>query len=207
MKILSVKTKREQTQALRAAVRVLRRGGVVVFPTETAYGLAADVKNHRAIEKVFRIKGRIRRKQLSWIVSSRAMAERYLSLTPLAKQLAARYWPGPLTLVLSRKDGKGLPAGRQGTVAVRISSHPIARALARGLGRPITATSANLSGKGGCYTVKQVYREFHSKKNKPNLILDGGNLPPRKPSTILDVTGTQLRIVRRGSIRVSTVQN
>lgn len=209
MKILSVKTKRARPRAIRSALRALRAGGVVVFPTETAYGLAADVTNKRALQKIYRIKGRAKSKQLSWIVSSRAMAERYVRMTPLARKLARRYWPGPLTLVLKRK-------GHRGTTALRVSSHPVARALARGLGRPITATSANLAGKKECYTVKDVLSQLHGSTRlttsgsagfaikgghtNPDLALDAGRLPKRKPTTIVDVTANKYHILRKGSI-------
>jgi L-threonylcarbamoyladenylate synthase len=169
---------------IKAAVEILKAGGVVVFPTETAYGLAADATNERAVRRVFAIKGRELGKSFPMIAASVAMVEKYAILSPVLRKLVKKQWPGPLTVVAPTRTNNELSKGvvRGGTVAVRVSSHPIARELSRRLGRPIVSTSANLSGQPACYSIRAVKKQLG---DKPDFYLDTGRLPKRKPSKIV----------------------
>jgi len=181
------------------AVRVIRRGGVIAYPTETAYGLGALATNQRAVAKIFAMKGRLEKKPLPLIVASQSMAERFFYFSSAERALARRYWPGPLTMLLRprRRFPRGV-AGTDGRVAVRVSGSAFARAIARRLGKPITATSANRSGGKTCYSISCVRRGLRAPA--PELILDGGTLPRRKPSTIVKIQKGAIKILRQGSV-------
>ena len=168
----------------------LRSGAVVAFPTETFYALGADPRSPEAVSEVFRLKGRPGDRRLPWIAASRAQVEGVCHLSESAAAFADRYWPGPVTLVLPLRS-----AGGEG-VAVRVSSHPLARALAEAVGHPVVSTSANPSGRPPATTASEV-REAFSGRNAQNLrILDGGRTPGGASSVIVDLTGGSPRILR-----------
>jgi L-threonylcarbamoyladenylate synthase len=182
-----------------AAAELVRRGRVVAVPTETLYGLAADATNDEAVERVFEIKGRARDAAIPVIAADRAQVERWVgALTPVGALLADRFWPGPLSLVVRAMPG--LPRALLGggdTVAVRVSSHPVAWALARAVGRPITATSANRSGGEPTARPDVVLRELGT---AIDAIVDAGACVGGAPSTVVDVTGAAARLVRAGAV-------
>ncbi len=184
-------------EKIKKAIETLRAGGVVVFPTETSYGLAADATNVRAVAKVAKLKGRPMEKTFPLIVSSTAMADRYAHLRCLGHRLAKTYWPGPLTLVApARKDtslARGIVA-KDETIAIRVSSNETARALARGLGRPIVSTSANRAGEPPAYDVSDV-------KLHVNFVLDVGGLSKMRASTIARIVNKKIEILRQGSVK------
>lgn len=184
-----------------SAVAILKAGGVVVFPTETSYGLAADATNPKAVARVFAIKGRGWKKSFPLIAADLKMAEKYAFLSPALKKIAKNYWPGPLTIVAPLRRAIKVPSGvvRDSAVAVRVSSHPTARALARRLGRPIVSTSANLSGRPTCYSVAAVKKQLG---HQPDGYLDAGRLPRRKPSTIIMEKSGKIVVLRQGSVKV-----
>lgn len=189
------------------AVAILKVGGVVAFPTETAYGLAADPTDARAVKKIYAIKGRVRSKGLPLIAASFAQAQRIVRLPRALATLARQHWPGPLTVVapLAASARKAYRhAAEKGTVAVRVSASAWARALAHELGRPITATSANVSGAGECYSGAAVRKVFagHIKTRTPDLLLDGGIIPKHPPSTIVTIRHGKMVVLRQGAVRV-----
>lgn len=163
---------------MKNAVAVLKAGGVVVFPTETSYGIGCDATNAEAVRRVFEIKGRPEGKGTPLIVDSFKTAERWGVFSPLAQTLAQKYWPGPLTIVVPA-TGDGRVAGRDSllriapavlqdnTVALRISSHPVARELAKRLGRPLIATSANRSGEPPAYSIRAFLSQIHHSAPDP----------------------------------------
>lgn len=186
------------------AITVLKQGGVVVFPTETAYGLAADARNARAVRRVTEIKGREPGKTPPLIAADRKMAEEYVVITEALAPLVEAHWPGALTVV--GKVGKGLATGavrRDGTVAIRVSSHPVARALSKGIGGPIVATSANVSGLATCYSVRTFERQRKAAGHlEPDFVIDVGPIPRRKPSTIVSEKKGKIIVLRQGSVTV-----
>lgn len=189
--------------AIRQAVRVLQKGGVVIYPTETSYGVAADAASAKAVALVRRIKGR-GAKPMAVIVADRRMVTRWFVLERIGRCLADHFWPGPLTIILPIKDQRlrrsRLTAGAQ--VGVRVSAHPVARALSRGLGRPIVATSANRSGQDNCYSLAEFILQFRGRR-MADVFLDGGTLPKHSPSTIVAIEDGDIRVLRRGAIRLS----
>lgn len=190
---------------IEAAVQALNNGGVVVFPTETSYGLAADATNADAVRKLNRLKGR-GRKSLPLIASSLAMVMIYAKLTPLMRALARRFWPGPLTMVLPVKDAAKTQLAAQclrgGKVAIRVSSNQVATTLSAKLGRPIVATSANRSGEPDVYSIPAFRKQYQGLDLLPDVIIDVGVLPKREPSTIVTEVHHSLKVLREGPIKL-----
>jgi L-threonylcarbamoyladenylate synthase len=184
---------------LAEAAGVLRAGRLVAFPTETFYGLGADALDAGAVERVFRAKGRPGDKPLLVLVDSLAMAESVVTEIPSrAHALTARYWPGPLTIILAARPHvpRSLTAGT-GTLGVRLSAHPVALGLVRAVGRPVTAPSANPHGAPSPRTAEEVRAGLGA---WVDLLLDGGPSPGGPPSTLVDATVAPMRIVRLGAV-------
>jgi L-threonylcarbamoyladenylate synthase len=184
---------------IRRAADWLRQGGVVVFPTETFYGMAADPGQPEAVAAVFDVKGRPDGMPLPLVAASIAQVEQFAGLLRGANRLLAEaFWPGPLTIVLDAPDGlaPAVHAGT-GTVAIRVPSHDMARALAEACGTPVTATSANRSGEPAVVDLSGIA----SITNDPRVfVLDGGRTPGGAPSTIVDARATPARILRAGAV-------
>ena len=204
--LLKIDPGKPDAEKLAEAVRVLYKGGVIAFPTETFYGLGADARNETAVEKIFRIKGRNFRNPLSVIVANdREVIPLVEEIPAVAKILMQTFWPGPLTLVF-RASSSVLPrlTADTGKIGIRVSSHPIARFLAAGLAGPLTATSANPSGGPECSSADAVIRTLG---DLPDAVIDGGETPGGAGSTILDVTVFPPRILREGAIPRSLILN
>lgn len=182
------------------ALEALRRGEVIVFPTETFYGLGADALDPGAVERVVRLKGRQPESPIAVIVADVAMLKEIVTdVSPVAARLTEIFWPGPLTLVLPARAGLPGPLlNRDGGIGVRVSSHPLAASLVRELGRPLTATSANPTGKEPARTVQEARSYF---SDRLEFFLDGGRLEGREGSTVAGVARDQLKIIREGAIR------
>jgi L-threonylcarbamoyladenylate synthase len=199
--MLAVRTRvrRAGPAAVREAAAILRRGGLVAFPTETVYGLGARAFDAAAARRVYRAKGRPSDNPLIVHVDGPAMLARVVRrTTPLARRLIAAFWPGPLTLVLERAPGvpDAVTGGRR-TVAVRCPDHPAARALLRALGEPIAAPSANLSGRPSPTTAAHVRRDL---RGRVPLILDGGPCRRGLESAIVDARGRRPVLLRPGTL-------
>ncbi len=191
-------------QELDTAVLVLREGGVVAFPTDTLYGLGADVFNASALQRVFDIKGRPAELALPVLVADWPQVEVVaVGLTEAARRLAAAFWPGSLTLVLPKSPSLSLlVTGGRDTVAVRMPDHPAPLTLAAQLGRPITGTSANRSGEADLKTLAAVQATLGG---SVDCIVDVGPPPQGTPSTVVDLTGDVPALIREGAIPFSEV--
>ena len=191
--------------AIAIALAALRAGEVVVYPTETFYGIATDAFAPTALERIFEIKGRDAAKAIALIAHDTAAAFAIAREVPeLARRLADAFWPGPLTLVLPAR--RGIPdalIGPDGGVGVRVSSHSIARALAQGLGRPITATSANRSGEAPARTIEQARSALG---DKVKVFVEGGTLTGGAPSTIVQCDRDGWRLLRAGAVGVAEIE-
>jgi L-threonylcarbamoyladenylate synthase len=192
----------EMRSELDAAIDALRRGELVVYPTETFYALGADAGSHTALVRLCAVKTREPGKPVALIAADTAMAFAIAREIPAAaRRLAERFWPGPLTLVLPAKAGLAdALVGADGGVGVRVSPHPVARELARRLGGPITATSANLSGQPPVTTVAQARTAFGS---KVKVYLEGGTLGAALPSTVVTFERGAIKVLRAGAITES----
>ena len=178
----------------------------MAFPTDTLYGLGADIASPAAVQRVLDMKGRAAKMGLPLLLADTEEIERVgVELTELARLLARRFWPGPLTLVVRRR--KGVPdivTGGRDSVAVRVPDHPVPRALAAGLGRPITGTSANLSGRPAAMTEAEVRSQLGK---AVDLIIEADPCPGGQESTIVEVTGAVPRFVRSGAISEQAIRS
>jgi L-threonylcarbamoyladenylate synthase len=189
-----------------AAIDALRRGDAIVFPTETLYGLGADALNKEAVEKIFQLKGRDPHNPIPVLVADEDMLHSLVAaIPPLARKLIERFWPGPLTLVLPARESIPKPLlNAYGGVGVRISSEPLATKLVKALGRPVTATSANPSGEEPARNLQAAKSYFG---DKVEAFLDGGTLTSKSASTVVDVMGDTVEIVREGEISAAEIQH
>ena len=183
--------------ALLPALTALRAGQVVAYPTDTLYGLGADPRSEVGVMAVFRIKGRDPDQSLPLIAASVEQAAEAGELNAIARRLAARFWPGPLTLVVPQIMPLAPGVGVAGAIAIRVPRDAIARDLARVLGAPITSTSANRSGDPPAETAREVAAALG---DLVAVIVDGGAAPGGAPSTIVDVTTDVPRLVRAGAV-------
>jgi L-threonylcarbamoyladenylate synthase len=176
----------------------LRSGGVIAFPTDTAYGLGADPFNDHAVRRIFELKGRPETKPILLLVNSIAMARSIAILSKRALALAKRFWPGPLTMILPAREAvPELVTAGTGTIGIRWPNAAFALRLLDALNHPITATSANRSGTPASVTAAEVCAQFG---DTIDVVVDGGVLPARGGSTLLDLTVTPARILREGPI-------
>ena len=198
-KTASSKAQNEALENLSATIAALKRGHAIVFPTETLYGLGADALNEAAVEEVFQLKGRDRSNPFPVLVADQEMLHTLVAEIPTtAQRLMDRYWPGPLTLVLPGRRNIPKPlCNPLGGVAVRISSQAIATLLVKGLGRPLTATSANPSGKEPARTL-QVAKNYFA--NRVDVFVDGGTLTSKSGSTVVEVKEDSVKVIREGEI-------
>lgn len=184
---------------------VLEAGELVAFPTETFYGLGADASNKRAVERVFNTKKRARTKPLLVIIRRKEqLADLVTEIPESALKLIDTFWPGPLTIIFkARKDLPALLTCGTETVGIRISSHPVAQALSLAFGRPLTATSANISGGKSPSTAQDIYEQMG---NEIEMILDGGRTIGTTGSTIIDVSVSPPRLIRDGAVPLSDIK-
>lgn len=176
--------------AITKAVEVLRAGGVVMHPTETCYGFAVDVSNPVALAKLYKLKGRDAKKPMSIMVADLEMAKKYGEFSEKAMGLAEKYWPAPLTIIV--------PSGEK-FVGIRCPDHKFSRDLVEAFGSPITTTSANLSGEDPLYEAD--VGSFGELASEIDLVVDGGEIPFHRPSTIVKVVGEDVEIIREGDLK------
>ncbi len=189
---------------MRAVADVLRRGGIVAYPTETFYGLGALARDAAAVDRVARAKGRPDGKPLPLLAADRGQVDEVAVLGDEAARLASAFWPGPLTLVLPARPGlpEAITAGT-GTVGIRVPGSDVARALARAAGGAIVSTSANLSGEPPPASPGQLAPALVSRLDA---VLDGGATPGGLPSTVVAVERGGVRLVREGAVPFRDVQ-
>lgn len=182
---------------LKEAAKIIREGGVVVFPTKCLYGLAADAMNREAVAKIFKIKERHQAKPLLILIKEQRAIETIVKDIPAhAQRLMAKFWPGIITLIFfARQNLSPMLTGNSGKIGVRLPGHPVASALTKLLENPITGTSANLSGKPGCSNIGQLDSEILL---EVDLVLDAGQLQGGIGSTIVDTTENRPLILREG---------
>jgi L-threonylcarbamoyladenylate synthase len=205
LRVIRIHPDHPATGPIRQAAAAIRNQGVVVFPTRCLYGLAADARDPAAIRKIFQIKHRPDTNPLLVLIDRPADLKTLAAQVPeAALKLMQAFWPGGLTLVFDAAPGVSrlLTAGT-GKIGVRIPAHPVARALVRAVGGPITGTSANLSGDLGCSRVNDL---SHDLIQAADLVLDAGPLKGGTGSTVLDITGASPRILRAGAISMDIIQ-
>ena len=196
MKLFHAETANED--AYLELVSLLRNGGVIAFPTDTAYGLGADPFNESAVGRIFQLKGRPETKPILLLVDSLDMAEQIIQPGDLFQIVASTFWPGPLTVITQAATSlpTNVTAG-SGTIALRWPTAPFATTVIHRLGGPITATSANRSGMPSSISADEVREQFG---DSLDALIDGGQLPSRGGSTLLDLTVDPPVVIRDGPV-------
>jgi L-threonylcarbamoyladenylate synthase len=189
---------------LRQTVRALDEGGVVVFPTDTVYGLAAGAFRPRAMDRIYEMKGRSYKKRLPLMVADVQKAEALVGpLSPRLRRLLRRYWPGPLTVVFKTSPlGQWVTGGKK-TVAIRIPRHPAALALLKAARIPLAVTSANRSGRPEALTGRAALRLF---KGRADVVWDAGRCPVGEVSTVLDAAHEPWTLLREGVVKKEALE-
>lgn len=184
-------------EAIRSAAFILKEGGVVVYPTETVYGIGCVPSDTDAAQRVCEIKQRAD-KPLPLICSDIETAWKIVEMTPPAGKLATKFWPGPLTMVLPAMVKYSMWVNHGATtLAIRVTDHPVAEKLAKLAGGVIVSTSANISGNEPAKSAQEAKEIFG---NKVDIILDGGPSPLSEPSTVVDLTGEEIWLLRKGPV-------
>ena len=201
---IQIDPEKPQDHFIDQAVRVIKSGGVVAFPTRSLYGLGADALNPEGVRHIFKIKNRPLDKPILVLIKDRnSISEIVTDIPPSAVRIMDAFWPGNVTIVLEATPGlpEALTAGT-GKIGVRLPQHPVAFALVKAFDGPITGTSANISGERGCSRVSDLDNGVTSKLD---LILDAGTLKEGKGSTIVDVTVYPPEVVREGEILAAEI--
>jgi L-threonylcarbamoyladenylate synthase len=204
-------SKQQHNQIIQASVKALKQGKIIVYPTDTCYGLAVDVSNIKAIKKLYRLKGRNFNKPSSVVVPSVSSAKKIVKWGSLAQKLAKKFWPGAITIVLElriKNQELRILTAKTNFLGLRLPKNKIALDLAKALNKPITATSANLAGKSECYSVDEIVQQFQHQTTKPDMMIDAGKLPFQKPSTLVKLDDARgVSILRLGPITFNQINN
>jgi len=208
MKIIRLK-KGLETTIIQEAVKTLNQNGLIIYPTETCYGIGAESNSPKAVAKLLDFKGRAKGKAISVAVSDQDMAKKYVEFNNTAKNLYKNFLPGPLT-VISHSLGKVDPRLEtiHRTLGVRIPAYPLILKIIKIFGRPITSTSANSSGKKPPYSLSDFKKYTSLKKQKlVNLFIDAGKLPHRPPSSVVNTTLNEPKMLRLGEINLEQIKS
>ena len=181
---------------------IIESGGLIIYPTETAYGIGAGINHRYAIEKIYEAKGREKSKKLTTIVPSLEVAQKYCFLNKDEIKLCKRLMPGPVTLIARKKEI--MPKEFNEEFVFRISSNPIAHKLAEIINAPIIATSANISGKGNAYSIKDIGSEII---DKVDLVIDNGTINRNPSSTIVRIYNGDIEIIRPGKVTEEDIKS
>ena len=195
MKILKI-----NSENLKIVIDSIKKSGVIIYPTDTVYGLIADATNKNAVKKVFKIKKRNIKKPLPVFVKDIKAAKKLANIGKDQEEFLKKFWPGKLTAVLKIKSLK-LPKGiisEESKIGLRIPDYEFLNLLLNKLDCPLIATSANIAGKKASRKIRRVLKQFETAKNQPDLVLDAGNLKQALPSTVVDLE--DFKILRKGPI-------
>jgi len=198
-KTIKIDPLKPEPELVQKAASVVRRGGIVIFPARCLYGLAADAFNEEAVDRIFEIKGRRSENPILVLADSYLMLSCLVrNIPPMAQKIIDSFWPGRITIVFEANDNlpPNLTAGT-GRIGIRRPGHPVASALVRAVGGPVTGTSANLSGNRGCSIVSEIDPDI---AESVDLIIDAGELIGGAGSTVVDLTGELPVIIREGGI-------
>ena len=192
----------EHKEALQIALVILHKGGLVAFPTDTVYGLGALAFNGTAVESIYLAKDRPIEKAIPVLIGDVMDLEKVSDDIPdEARTLASHFWPGPLTVIVPKKPTLPEAVSATSTVGVRVPDHPVARELLGAAG-PMAVTSANISGQPSPATAQEVFDQL---KGRIELIIDGGRTPGGVPSTLVDCTGSEIKVLREGPISLEQI--
>lgn len=182
-------------ESILKSVHILKQGGVVIFPTDTVYGFLADASNKKAVEKIFKIKKRLKTKPLSLFVKDLKMVDNIAITDDLSNRFFKKYWPGKYTFILKRKKA-ALYGLKKDSVGLRIPSYKPLNDLLERINKPLVQTSVNISGAKPLNTIHDILNQFSDDK-RVSLIIDGGNLKKPKPSKVIDLSNNKANIIRK----------
>ena len=179
-------------------VREIKKGKVIVFPTDTVYGLICDAGNKKAVRKIFKIKKRSLQKHLSVFIKDFKTARKIAVIDKKQEKILKSMWPGKLIAVLKakKKFAQGIVC-EFGNIGLRIPNYKLLNGILSEFKKPLAQTSANVSGEPASNKIKDILRQFRNKKNQPDLVIDTGNLKKSKPSKVIDLTGNTPKILRK----------
>jgi len=198
---LDLDNKTQFENAVYLAAKTLKRGGVIIYPTDTLYGIGANAFNKKAVARIYNIKNQKRNKPISVIVGSIKAARKIACISYEIEKVLNDIWPGSITVVLRKKDVVPcIVAGNAKTVALRISDNRFVLSLAGMLAFPITATSANISGSRDLLKPNEIVEKFSGGGDNPDLFINSGCVENAKPSTIIDLTANKPKILRVGAV-------
>jgi Sua5/YciO/YrdC/YwlC family protein len=190
-------------ESIQTALEILQRGGLIAFPTDTVYGVGALAFDGKAVESIYKAKDRPIEKAIPVLIGDATDMEKVgMDIPDIVYQLAARFWPGPLTCIVPKKPTLPESVSATETVGVRVPDHEVARAILHAAG-PMAVTSANISGRPSPSTAQEVLAQLGG---RIDLIIDGGTTPGSVPSTLVDCTGNELKILREGPISLEEIK-
>ena len=189
LKVIRQPADKNSKQIIKKTLEFLKKGKVIVFPTDTVYGLITDAGNKEATDKLYKIKKRPKNKPIPVFVSDIEMAKGIAEINSKQEKFLKTVWPGATTCVLTVKGGGG-------TIGIRIPNYELVLNLVKQLGRPLAETSANISGKPASVKINEVLAQFKGQEGQFDLVIDGGDLPPSKPSKVLDLRFSPPKILR-----------
>ncbi|MFA6375826.1 MAG: L-threonylcarbamoyladenylate synthase [Candidatus Paceibacterota bacterium] len=195
MELISL-TSRNIQNTVETAARILKKGGVVVAPTDTVYGLIADATNDSAIKKIYAIKKRSREKPLPVFVKNMAMANKFAEISQNQRKILEEKWPGKVTAILRRKHDLKIFGVAGDTIALRIPFYHFINSLLETLDSPLAGTSANISGKPASTKIDDIIQQFLGLNPLPDIFINAGDLADSKSSTIIDMTKQEIKIIR-----------
>jgi len=196
MRILKI-SKKNFKEVVKISTKAVKEGKIVVCPTDTVYGLIANATNKKAVEKIFKIKRRQKEKAIPIFIKDLKMAKKLARIDRRQEEFLKKIWPGKITIIFKSKKPKMRVYGiNKGTIGLRMPDYKTANLLLQKLNFPLTGTSANISGKSPSGNIKKILSQFQNKEHQPDLVIDAGNLPKRKPSTVLGLTTSPPKILR-----------
>ena len=192
----------DHIESIHRTLRVLLKGGLVAFPTDTVYGLGALAFDGKAVESIYLAKDRPIEKAIPILIGDdKDLGKLSDDISDDVRRLVSRFWPGPLTVIVPKKATLPDSVSATTTVGVRVPDHPVARELLREAG-PMAVTSANMSGQSSPATAQEVFDQLNG---RIELIIDGGRTPGGIPSTLLDCTGGEIKVLREGPITLEQI--
>lgn len=199
MRIVPIPLAEDLLQFINSMAEALKQGKIIVSPTDTVYGLLADATNAEAIAKVFKIKQREAGKPMYVFVRDIAMARKFATIDESKEEFLKDVWPGKATVIFKSKNKLPKELRTEQTIGFRIPNHDIILRILNKLGRPVTGTSANISGAPSVLDSKELISQFEGREFQPDILINAGKLPPSLPSTVIDWTGKEQKILRRGA--------
>ena len=186
--------RKQSPEALNKAVSLLKKGGVVICPTDTVYGFLADATNKKAVEKIYNIKKRPRKKPLPVFVSNMKIAKEFAEISKDQEKIIKKYWPGKHTFILNRKLGKKLYGQDKRTIALRIPRYSFLNNLLKRVNRPLVQTSVNVSTQSPLFSIRDIINEF---SRADILTIDAGTFKKSKPSKVVSLIDSKAKILRK----------